>query len=311
MRPLYSVLSITAYPLSVKRTNRKGESSEKVLRIENLGHFSLQAVLHFLSIPPVELLGRGPEKVVVQLEVLENHLRVKEVLLGDIDVDLIVPLLDIFSDELLDGMDIVVNEELLPLNVPSEAAHPVVQEDDFRVEGLDQVVQGCQGRNLPAGGDVDVDSEGGNATRFVSLRIRVGADVAFVQMGQTDAALCLVCHRTLGDEDRYARTHWVVVLSRDVEDAGANDLCHALEDALQSLRVVHLVDVGEIFIAVRPALGVADVVYVETQALGQVIEATEPEFLFTYSHAALLRRSTRLVLRSYTPWPAVAKPSLE
>ena len=38
----------------------------------------------------------------------------KEVLLGDIDVDPIVPLLDIFSDELLDGMDFVVNEELLP-----------------------------------------------------------------------------------------------------------------------------------------------------------------------------------------------------
>ncbi len=62
--------------------------------------------------------------------------------------------------------------------------------------------------------------------------------------------------------------------------------CHALENTLQSLRVVHLVDVGEIFIAVRPALGVTDVVYVETKALGQVIEATEPEFLFTYSHAA-------------------------
>ena len=115
----------------------------------------------------------------------------KEVLLGDIDVDPIVPLLDIFSDELLDGMDIVVNEELLPLDVPGEAAHPVVQEDHFRVEGLDQVVQGFQGRNLPAGGDVDVDSEGGNATRLVSLRIRVGADVALVQMGQTDAGSLL------------------------------------------------------------------------------------------------------------------------
>ena len=93
-------------------------------------------------------------------------------------------------------------------------------------------------------------------------------------------ALCFVCHRTLGDEDRYARTHWVIVLSGDVEDAGANDVCHALEDTLQPLRVVHLVDIGEILLAVRPALGVADVVYVETQALSQVIEPTEPEFLF-------------------------------
>ena len=134
------------------------------------------------------------------------------------------------------------------MDVPGEAAHPVVQEDHFRVEGLDQVVQGSQGRNLPAGGDVDVDSEGGNATRLVSLRIRVGAEVALVQMGETDATLCFMCHRALGDEDRYARTHWVVVLSGDVEDAGANDFCHALEDTLQPLRVVRLVDVGEILL---------------------------------------------------------------
>ena len=115
----------------------------------------------------------------------------KEILLGDIDVDPIVTFLDIFSDELLDGMDIVVNEELLPLDVPGEAAHPVVQEDHFRVERLDQIVQGCQGRNLPAGGDVDVDSEGGNATPLVGLRISVGAEVALVQMGETDVGSLL------------------------------------------------------------------------------------------------------------------------
>ena len=201
------------------------------------------------------------------------------------------------------------------MDVPGEAAHPVVQEDHLRVEGLDQVVQGFQGRNLPAGGDVDVDSEGGNATRLVSLRIRVGAEVALVQMGEPDTALCFGYHRTLGDEDRYARTHWVIVLGGDVEDAGANDVCHALEDTLQPLRVVHLVDVGEILFAVRPALGVADVVYVETQALGQVIEPTEPESLPAYSHVSPPSRSTRPVLRSYphvacAMRPAVAKPSL-
>ncbi len=125
--------------------------------------------------------------------------------------------------KLLDGMDIVVNEDLLPLDVPGEAAHPVVQEDHFRIEGLDQVVQGCQGRNLPAGGDVDVDSEGGNATRLVSLGY-VWAQMWLLSRWQTDAALCFVCHRTFGDEDRFTRTHWVVVLSGDIENAGTNDL---------------------------------------------------------------------------------------
>jgi len=199
------------------------------------------------------------------------------------------------------------------LDVPGEAAHPVVQEDHFRVEGLDQVVQGCQGRNLPAGGDVDVDSEGGNATRLVSFRIRVSAEVALVQMDETDAGLSFLCHRTLGDEDRYARTHWVVVLSGDVEDAGADDLCHALEGTLQPLRVVRLVDVGEIFIAVRPALGVADVVYVETQALGKLLNPRSRIFSLRILTSSLQTpaRGQFYVAIPVASWmrPAVAKLS--
>ena len=118
------------------------------------------------------------------------------------------------------------------------------------------------------------------------------------------SALCFVCHRTLGDEGHYARTHWVVVLGREVEDSGSDDLCHALEDTLQPFRVVHLIDVSEIFVAVFPALGVADVVYVETQALGKVVEPTEPDFFPAYSHVTPPSPSTWPVLRRYPRWPA-------
>ncbi len=42
-----------------------------------------------------------------------------------------------------------------------------------------------------------------------------------------------------------------------------------------------------ILFAVLSALGVADVVYVETQALGQVVEPTELEFFAAHSQVAL------------------------
>ncbi len=107
-------------------------------------------------------------------------------------------------------------------------------------------------------------------------------------------------HRTLGNQDRHARAHGVVVLGGDVEDGGANEVCHAPEDSLQPLRVVRLVEVGQILLAVRPALGVADVVDVEAQALGQVVEPAEPEFLSAYSHVSPPSRSRIPILCSAT-----------
>jgi hypothetical protein len=50
----------------------------------------------------------------------------------------------------------MVDEVLASGHVPGEAAHPVVHDHDVGLEPVDQVIEGPQRRDAPAGRDIDV-----------------------------------------------------------------------------------------------------------------------------------------------------------
>ncbi len=200
----------------------------------------------------------------------------EDVLLVDVDIDGLVAGQDLRGDEVLDGVDLVVDEVLAPLHIPGEPPHPVVHDDDVGVEAVDKEVQGLQGGDVPAGGDVDVRPEGADPLVGMAFWIGVDGDVALVQVGH---------HRLLGDhggllgdKEGDARPLGLVVLAGDVEDVGADHPRHLLQDGGQALGVVGLVDVVDVGPPLRWGPGVADVVDVEAQGLGEVVEAVELEF---------------------------------
>ena len=55
--------------------------------------------------------------------------------------------------------------------------------DDVRVKRADQVVEGAQRRDLPAGRDVDIHPEGRDRAVGVVLGVGVHGDVALVEVG--------------------------------------------------------------------------------------------------------------------------------
>ena len=65
----------------------------------------------------------------------------------------------------------------------------------------------------------------------------------------------------------------IVVLARDVEDVRADDLGHIGQDLGQAVGIVLLVDVLDVAIALFRRHRVADVVDIEAERLGQVVEA--------------------------------------
>src|SRR5690606_36984222 len=67
----------------------------------------------------------------------------------------------------------------------------------------------------------------------------------------------------------------VVVLARDVEDVGTDDLGDVGEDLRQPVGVVFLVDVFDVALALVLGDGVAHVVDVEAQGLGEVVESLQ------------------------------------
>ena len=248
-----------------------------------LGDLAAQLHLDALAVLEAQVLGLLLEQVGVEVEVLEVHLRVEQVLLVHVDVHHLVALLDRLGQEVLDRVDLVVDVVLLALHVAGEAAHAVVHHHDVGLEGLDQVVQGLQRRDDAAGGHVDVGAEGGDAVVRVGFRIGVHGDVRLVQVrhhGVGDDLLArglLVDHRLFGDQDRHRRTLGVVVLAGHVQDVGADDLGHVGQDLGQALGVVGLVDVLDVALALLFRDRVADVVDVEAQRLGEVVETLEPE----------------------------------
>ena len=76
----------------------------------------------------------------------------------------------------------------------------------------------------------------------------------------------------------------LVVLVGDVEDVGPDDVGHVGQNGGQPGRVVGLVDVTDIGLALGLGIRVADIVDVEAQGLGQVVEALKLELLETDRH---------------------------
>jgi hypothetical protein len=85
----------------------------------------------------------------------------------------------------------------------------------------------------------------------------------------------LLQHRLLGNQHRHRRALRVVVLAGDVEDVGADDLGHIGKDLGQAIGVVLIVDVLDVVAALFFGHRIADVVDVEAQRLGQVVEALQ------------------------------------
>ena len=109
----------------------------------------------------------------------------------------------------------MVEEELLSVQIPGEAPDPVVHGDDIGVKGPDEVIQGGQWRDLPAGSHVDVHPEGGQAGLRMILRIGMDGDVAFIQMGD----LCLAARGHKGplrNQEGHRRALRIVVLPGDI-----------------------------------------------------------------------------------------------
>ena len=83
----------------------------------------------------------------------------------------------------------------------------------------------------------------------------------------------------LSDEEGDGRALRIVVLLGDMQHVRADHLGQLFHDAGQSFRVVLLVDVLDVVELLALGFCVADVVDVEGQRLGQVVEPVEFEFV--------------------------------
>ena len=103
------------------------------------------------------------------------------------------------------------------------------------------------------------------------LGIGVHGDVALVEV----CNLGLSGYRTLGDEDGDRRTLRLIVLLGDIEHGGTDHVGEVCQDGGQTLGVVLLIDVSDVVLLFALGFRVADIVDVETQGFGQVVESVK------------------------------------
>lgn len=99
----------------------------------------------------------------------------KYMLRVDVDVDHVVEVFDVVRDVILDRIDVVVDKQLMPRNIPRKPPHPVIDRHDVGVEGMDQIIQRLQRGNFPAGGYVDIGTERADPVIRMIFGVRVNA----------------------------------------------------------------------------------------------------------------------------------------
>ena len=206
----------------------------------------------------------------------------EDVLLVHVHVDHLIGVLGVFGQEVLDRIDVVINVVLGAVQIPGHAPHPVVDGDDIGVEAVNQVVQGTQRRNHPAGGYIHIHPEGGNAVIRMGFRIGVHRHMALVQMRhhgirqRTRGFLIPVgtVRRRLMLSDQHGHTGalGIVILTSHVEHVGTDDLGHIGENLGEPLGIIQLVNILNVLLAMLFRLRIGDIENIETQGFGQVVE---------------------------------------
>ncbi|CDN43531.1 hypothetical protein BN871_DC_00150 [Paenibacillus sp. P22] len=284
-----------------------------VLAVENLVHLALELLGYLLLLFLAQLVLRITEQVVVEIELLQLALRVEDVLLIDVHVDHVEQVLRLVRNVILDGADIVVDEQLMSGNVAGEAPHPVVQRHDVGIEGGDEIGQRLQRTDLAAGGHVDVRAERADAFVGMEFGIRMDGDMAFVELEDdvgghrsrrfAEGALGNLHDGAFGDEQRDAGALRLVILLGRIEHMRSDDIRHMMKDVVETVGVVLLVDVSQVGLALLLVARVAYIVHVEAQRFGQVVEPVKGDDLLVGQFHPAILSFARLcqVIRTITP----------
>ena len=108
------------------------------------------------------------------------------------------------------------------------------------------------------------------------LRVGMHRHMALIQMCQNRLPGKL--HRNLRflrHQNRDRSPLRIVVLPGDMKDLCTDHLYHMCQNIRQTLRVILLVDIGNIFLLFPRSLGVTDIVNIKAKCFRQVVEAVQ------------------------------------
>src|SRR5690606_28222853 len=100
-----------------------------------------------------QLIHTHTEHIVIQIEILQQHFGMENVFLVNVNVDHLVQIQGFIQEEVLDGIDLVIDVQLATFHIAGKTTYPVIHRHDIGIELVNQVVQGLQRRNDATGGN--------------------------------------------------------------------------------------------------------------------------------------------------------------
>ena len=185
------------------------------------------------------------EQIIIQIEIVEDHLGMEDVFLVDVDIDHIVTVARRRGDVILDGIDAVIDEQLLAVHIARKAADAVIEGDDVRIETVQEVIQSIERRNAATRRDIDIGPESHDALLGMAFGVRMDRQMALVEM--TDDVG--IVHFFFRNEDGDAGPLRVVILTGHIEDVRADDIRHVVQDLGQPFGIILFIDVFDVLAA--------------------------------------------------------------
>ena len=104
--------------------------------------------------------------------------------------------------------------------------------------------------------------------------------MAFIEVTEHKTAIRALDGGILGQKERDGSALRIIILLGDIQDLCADHLRDVRQDFHETVRVILLIDIGNILLLLAFSLGIADIVNVKAQCLCQVIEPIKLQLIF-------------------------------
>ena len=191
------------------------------MAVEYFQHFLIYELADLITLPFRQLVGSHVEQVVVQVKILQHHFRMEDIFLIYVDVYHIITAARTLGNVVLDGINAVIDEQLLAAHVAGKAADMVVEGYDVGVEIVNQVIQRVERRNTAARRYVDIGAESHDPLLRMAFRIRMNRQMALIQM--TNYVGIGRFDRLFRNEDGHAGPLGIVILAGNIQNICADN----------------------------------------------------------------------------------------
>ena len=166
---------------------------------------------------------------------------------------------------ILDRSDLVVHKQFFPVYAPGKSTDPVIHSNDIGIERADKIVQGGKGGDLSAGSHVDIYAESSQTGLRMIFRISMDRHMALIQMSYLGASRR--DHGSFPDQQGDRSPLGFIILLGDVQHLCAYHICKCGQYGPEPVRIILLVNIGNIVFLLSGRLGITDVINIKAQRL--------------------------------------------